>query len=73
MPKSPNLTSTFLYNHHDNGDGGGLLYGVQFVTSSSGVSVLQHLNGYVVPCAACEGENSGILMIPGLCLITKFS
>lgn len=66
MPKSPNITDTFLYSHHDTSQDGGLLYGVQYETSSSGVSVLQSLHGYVVPCAACEATNNGVFTIPGM-------
>ena len=65
IPSSPNLTDTFRYMHNDVSHNGGLLYGVEYQTSSSGVSILQHLSGSVVACAACEASSNGIFTISG--------
>ena len=62
LPLNPLNSSD--WRQSDTGNGGGRLYGVQYVTDSN-VQDLYQVNGKVVPCAVCEALRGPIIMIPG--------
>ena len=62
LPSSPSSEN----QHSDGNEDGALLYGSTYKTAGAGVTRMQSVDNGAVPCAMCEAQRGGVIMIPGM-------